>query len=74
MTLGAYYEKFNTCIAIAERAGCSFVRMLLLDNKTEVLYPGTNSFDDLQPEEQSKVEKSARDKYLAVFYIMRSGK
>ena len=25
MTLGMYYKRFTTCVAIAERAGCSFV-------------------------------------------------
>jgi hypothetical protein len=74
MTLGTYYKKFNTCVAIAECAGCSFVTTSLLDNETEVMYPGTISFDDLQPDEQTMVEKSNRDKYLAVLYLMRSGK
>ena len=46
----------------------------LLDNETDVMYPGPISFDDLQPDEQTMVEKSARDKYLAVLYLMRSGK
>jgi hypothetical protein len=31
MTLGMYYEKFTTRVAIAERAGCSFVTPSLLD-------------------------------------------
>jgi hypothetical protein len=73
MTLSTYYEKFNTCVAIAERAGCLFVTTSLLDNETEVMYLGTISFDDLQPDEQTMVEKSARDKYLEVLYLMRSG-
>jgi hypothetical protein len=57
MTLGTYYEKFNTRVAIAECAGCLFVTTSLLDNETEVMYPGTISFDDLQLDEQTMVEK-----------------
>ncbi len=39
MTLGMYYKKFTTCVAIAERAGCSFVTPSLLDSETETLFP-----------------------------------
>jgi len=34
MTLGAYYKKFNTQVAIADCTGCAFVTESLLDNKT----------------------------------------
>jgi hypothetical protein len=40
MTIGAYYEKFTTRMAIFERAGCSFVTQYLLDTETVILYPG----------------------------------
>ena len=39
MTLGMYYEKFTTRVAIAERAGCSFITPSLLDLETETLFP-----------------------------------
>ncbi len=39
MTLGMYYEKFTTHVAIAERAGCSFVTQSLLNLETEILFP-----------------------------------
>ena len=39
MTLGMYYEKFATRVAIAEREGCSFVTQSLLDLETEILFP-----------------------------------
>ena len=74
MTLGAYYEKFNTRVAIADCAGCLFVTKSLLDTKTEMAFPGTAGFNALQANEKSKVEKAARDKYLAILYLMRSGK
>ena len=74
MTLGAYYEKYNTPVAISEHAGCLFVTMSLLDDETEILYPTAASFDDLQLDKKIKVKKSAREKYLAVLYLMRSGK
>ena len=41
MTLGMYYEKFNTRVAIAESAGCTFMMETLLDTEAELLYPGT---------------------------------
>jgi hypothetical protein len=74
MTLGAYYKKFNTCVAIEERAGCAFVTKSLLDTESEVLFLGTLGFKALQANKKVKVEKAARDKYLAVLYLMRSGK
>jgi len=73
MTLGMYYEKFNTRVSIADRAGCTFVTESLLEVETESLYSGSK-FEKLQPSEQAKVEKTARDKYLAVLFLMRSGK
>jgi hypothetical protein len=39
MTLGMYYKKFTTCVAIAERASCSFVTQSLLNSETEILFP-----------------------------------
>ena len=45
----------------------------LLDTETELLYPGM-PYESLQVTEKAKVEKTARDKYLAVLYLMRSGK
>ena len=72
--LGAYYKKFNTHVAIADCAGCAFVTKSLLDNKTEIAFPGTAGFNALQANKKAKVEKAARDKYLAVLYLMRSGK
>jgi predicted RNA-binding protein with PUA domain len=73
MTLGMYYEKFTTRVAIAERAGCSFVTQSLLDSETEVLYTG-QSYSALGAPEKLKVDKAAKDKYLAVLFLMRSGK
>jgi hypothetical protein len=73
MTLGMYYEKFTTRVAIAERAGCSFVTQSLLDSETEVLYTG-QSYSTLGAPEKLKVDKAAKDKYLAVLFLMRSGK
>ena len=73
MTLGMYYEKFNTRVAIAESAGCTFMTETLLDTETELLHPGT-PYESLIPTEKARVEKTARDKYLAVLYFMRSGK
>ena len=35
---------------------------------------GTAGFNALQAKEKTKVEKAARDKYLAVLYLMWSGK
>ena len=52
MTLGAYYKKFNTRVAIADRVGCSFVTKSLLDTKTEVLLQGTLGFDALQADKK----------------------
>ena len=74
MTLSAYYKILNTCVAIEDRAGCAFVTESLLDNKTVIAFPGTSGFNALQANEKAKVEKAARDKYLAVLYLMRSGK
>jgi len=68
-----YYEKFTTRVAIAERAGCSFVTQSLLDSETEVLYTG-QSYSALGAPEKLKVDKAAKDKYLAVLFLMRSGK
>ena len=45
----------------------------LLDTEAELLYPGT-PYKSLAVTEKAKVEKMARDKYLAVLYLMRSGK
>jgi hypothetical protein len=73
MTLGMHYEKFTTRVAIAERAGCSFVTQSLLDSETKVLYTG-QSHSVLGAPEKLKVEKAAKDKYLAVLFLMRSGK
>jgi hypothetical protein len=73
MTLGMYYEKFTTRVAIAERAGCSFVTQHLLDSETELLYQGQD-YTALTDVEKAKVEKAAQDKYLAVLFLMRSGK
>ena len=74
MTLGAYCKKFNTHVAIADHAGCSFVTKSLLDTKTEVLFQVTLGFDALQADKMVKMEKAARDKYLAILYLKRSGK
>ena len=71
MTLGAYYKKFNTRVAISDRAGCLFVTKSLLDIETEMITPGFNA---LPTNNKVKVEKAARDKYLAILYLMRSGK
>jgi hypothetical protein len=68
-----YYEKFTTRVEIAERAGCSFVTQHLLDSETELLYQG-QSYSALSDVEKAKVEKAAQDKYLAVLFLMRSGK
>jgi len=68
-----YYEKFTTRVAIAERAGCSFVTQHLLDSEAELLYQG-QSYSALSDAEKAKVEKAAQDKYLAVLFLMRSGK
>ena len=38
------------------------------------MFPGTAGFNALQANKKAKVEKVARDKYLAVLYLMRSGK
>ena len=73
MTLGMYYEKFATRVAIVERAGCSFVTQSLLDLETELLYQG-QSYSALSDAEKANVEKAAQDKYLAVLFLMRSGK
>ena len=73
MTLGMYYEKFNTRVSIADRAGCTFVSESLLEVETELLYSGFK-YENLQSSEKAKVEKTARDKYLAVLFLMRSGK
>ena len=73
MTFGMYYEKFTTCVAIAERAGCSFVTPSLLDSKTETQFP-SQDYHALGDPDRLKVEKAAKDKYLAVLFLMRSGK
>jgi hypothetical protein len=73
MTIGAYYEKFSTRIAIAERAGCLFVTQYLLDTEAVLLYLG-QTYDALTPNEQARTQKIARDKYLGVLFLMRSGK
>ena len=73
MTLGMYYEKFTTRVAIAERAGCFFVTQSLLDSETEVLFP-SQGYSVLGDPEKLKVQKTAKDKYLAVLFLMRSGK
>ena len=66
MTLGAYYKKFNTRVAIADCVGCAFVTESLLDNETEIAFTGTVGFNALQANKKAKaeVEKAARDKYL----------
>jgi hypothetical protein len=74
MAIGAYYKKFNTRVAIADCVGCAFVTESLLDNKTEITFPGTAGFNALQAKKKAKVENAARDNYLAVLYLMRSGK
>ena len=51
MTRGAYYKKFNTRVAIADRAGCTFVTELLLENKKEIEFPGTEGFNALYQQE-----------------------
>ena len=74
MTLGVYYKKFNTRIAIADCAGFLLVTKSLLDTESEVLFQGTLGFKALQANKKVEVEKATRDKYLAVLYLMRSGK
>ena len=73
MTLGMYCEKFTTCVAIAERTGCSIVTQSLLNSETEVLFP-SQGYSALGDTEKLKVQKAAKDKYLAVLFLMRSGK
>jgi hypothetical protein len=73
MTLVMYYEKFTTRVAIAERAGCSFVTQSLLDLETETQFP-SQVYSVLGDPDRLKVEKNAKDKYLAVLFLMRSGK
>jgi len=73
MTLGAYYEKFNTRVAIADYAGCAFVTESLMDNEIEIVFPGTSGFNALQANKKAKVEKAARDKYLAILYKYKGG-
>jgi hypothetical protein len=73
MTIGAYYETFTTRIAIFERQGCSFVNQYLLDTETVTLYPG-QTYDVLTPDEKARTQKVAKDKYLGVLFLMRSGK
>ena len=73
MTIGAYYETFTTRIAIFERQGCSFVNQYLLDTETVILYPG-QTYDVLTPDEKARTQKVAKDKYLGVLFLMRSGK
>ena len=58
VTLGMYYQKFTTRVAIAERAGCSFVTQSLLDLETEILYP-SQSYSALSNAEKAKVKKAA---------------
>ena len=64
MTLGAYYKKFNTRVAIADCKGCAFVTKSLLDNKTEITFPGTAGFNALQANKKAKVETVARTNTL----------
>jgi hypothetical protein len=60
-------------VAIAERAGCSFVTPSLLDSETETQFP-SQAFSALGDSDRLKVETAAKDKYLAVLFLMRSGK
>ena len=55
MTLGMYYKKFNTRVAIADCAGCLFVTKSLLDTKTEIMFQGTSG---LQANEKVKLKKA----------------
>jgi hypothetical protein len=73
MTLGMYYKKFTTCEAIAECAGCSFVTQSLLDSETDILFP-IQGYSALGDPEKLKVKKTAKDKCLAVCFLVRSGK
>jgi len=73
VNIGTYYEKFTTRIAIYERQGCSVVNQYLLDTETVLLYPG-QTYDALTSDEKAKTQKVARDKYLGVLFLMRSGK
>jgi predicted RNA-binding protein with PUA domain len=73
MTLGMYYEKISTRVAIAERAGCSFVTPSLLNSETETQFPGQD-YHALGDPDRLKVKKAAKDKYLEVLFLMRSGK
>ena len=59
MTLGMYYKKFTTCVAIAERAGCSFVTPSLLGLETETLFP-SQDYSALGDPDKFKVEKLQR--------------
>ena len=59
MTLGMYYEKFTTRVAIAERTGCSFVTQSLLDSETEVLFP-SQGYSVIGEPEKLKVQKLQR--------------
>jgi hypothetical protein len=68
-----YYKKFTTHVAIAERAGCSFVTPSLLNSETETLFP-SQDYSALGDPNKLKVKKTAKDKYLAVLFLMRSGK
>ena len=73
VNIGTYYEKFTTRIAIYERQGCSVVNQYLLDTETVLLYPG-QTYDALTSDEKAKTQKVAKDKYLGVLFLMRSGK
>ena len=66
-------KKFTTLMTIFERQGCSFVNQYLLDTETVLLYLG-QTYDALTPDEQARTQKIARDKYLGVLFLMRSGK
>ena len=73
MTIGTCYEKFTTRMSIFERQGCSFVNQHLLNTEAVLLYPG-QTYDALTPDEKARTQKVARDKYLGVLFLVRSGK
>jgi hypothetical protein len=78
MSLGMFYEKFTTRVAIADRAGCIFTTPALLDVEADVMFSsddgGTTSYESLTLDQKATVNKTCRDKYLATLYLMRSGK
>ncbi len=59
MMLGMYYDKFTTRVAIAERAGCSFVTPSLLDLETETLFP-SQDYSALGDPYKLKVKKNCK--------------